>query len=83
MRRINTPSWWNQFLTELSDIIKQPWFFGSIDSNVARKILIKMELGSFLVRFSSNKEFLTLSVHSSIKTASHWRIYVNFFLYFK
>jgi len=60
--------------SDLVEITRPMWFFGFVDGNKAKEILLQKPLGSFLIRFSSsNPGVYTLSVNTK-DGIGHWRI---------
>jgi len=58
---------------EIYEICSQPWFFGFIPVEICTDILNKRPFGTYMLRFSRNPGYYTLSVSTSTKVA-HWRI---------
>eukprot|EP01117_Protostelium_nocturnum_P020521 TRINITY_DN9271_c0_g1_i1.p1 TRINITY_DN9271_c0_g1~~TRINITY_DN9271_c0_g1_i1.p1 ORF type:complete len:640 (-),score=197.14 TRINITY_DN9271_c0_g1_i1:51-1970(-) len=60
-------------ISEVANIVGKPWFYGFVSSQRATSALVNHFTDCFLIRFSSNAGFYTLSILSS-KKAFHYRI---------
>lgn len=62
-------------LDHIREILKQAWFHGDLDEAKATARLAGKPANTFLVRFSSQRGFFTISqIHPQQKTVKHWRI---------
>eukprot|EP01098_Paradermamoeba_levis_P013787 TRINITY_DN6372_c0_g1_i1.p1 TRINITY_DN6372_c0_g1~~TRINITY_DN6372_c0_g1_i1.p1 ORF type:complete len:241 (-),score=52.89 TRINITY_DN6372_c0_g1_i1:336-1058(-) len=60
-------------ISEIAEIVSQPYFHGFISATDAKVLLDPASKGSFIIRFSSNKKFYCLDVKDD-NQVRHWRI---------
>jgi len=64
----------NTILDHIREICRQPWFHGDINDKVAAERLAGKPVGTYLVRFSSQRGCFTISQIVSRGTVKHFRI---------
>mmetsp|Transcript_51575 Transcript_51575/g.129377 ORF Transcript_51575/g.129377 Transcript_51575/m.129377 type:complete len:611 (-) Transcript_51575:33-1865(-) len=62
------------FLRKVVDVLRTQWFYGPLDGSGAIRNLKNKEPGTFLVRFSSQPGFFSISNVTDKKAIQHYRI---------